>query len=1052
MMDWRTVVNRATWCSLKAFASCMLSMLLVAGMAFGQERYGELRGEAQDSTGAVLPNVGVSARNQDTNRVYNTTTNNEGVYIIRDVDPGRYRMTFELSGFNRYEVPDILLQVGKSLKVDARMSVGGTEQTVQVTEAAPLIDTSSVTVAHNVTAEEFDRLPKARTFQSLVTLSPSVNSGTLENGFQVNGASSAENQFNIDGISTNSIITGASRQDAIFEILQEVQVKTGGVEAEYGGAMGGVISAITKSGGNSFHGDVHYYFSGSALSAGPVQRLLLDPIDDKTVTYQQDNKFPSRNHEAGYSLGGYFLKNKLFFFSAGSPRFTHDERTYLADSGKTPVTIQRDQTYWQAFNKISFDASTRVRGSVFWLWSPTKSNGSLPAYNYFGNAVTTSATGLAPSAGIGYFAPQSNYGGQLDFTLTPTSLLTVRGGRFWDNYKDTGIPVIANVTYQTPTPTTPTATFSQDLINSIPTNQRGGTLFYNTPRNLNSFHDLGTRTYLQLDYSVLARFAGTHDLKIGWGMQKNVNNVDLSYPGGAYVFVYWDRAFRSSVTGQTQRGNYGYYEVNDFRTKGTTGARLGNVYLQDKWRIGRLTLNLGVRLENESIPSFRRDIRDNAFQFGWTDKVAPRVGATYDVFGDGRVKVYGSWGRYYDWVKYQLSRGSFGADYWHAYYYALDTPDAFSLSPLIPNVAATNGTNLPGKNLWSDVSGSSRDRRVPNFDTVIPGIKPMFSQLTNIGTEIQLSPTMVFRAGYVRNSLGRTIEDLGVLVNGDEVYYYGNPGEGGATITPTSGKTQSFATPKAVRNYNALELSLTRRFSNRWLGNVSYVYSRLRGNYPGLSNTDEVRTPTNGVTYSNSQNASGTVVRNGDSASRAWDLDEILWDSHGNLDPQGPLGTDRPHVVKLYGSYTFKWGTEIGGNFYGGSGTPLSTYGWTINGIPIFVNGRGDMGRTAVLTQTDLLVAHEVKLGETRRLRFEGNVLNLFNQKTSRHRLNDYNRQRNSSEMDLSSVDLAKGYDYKALIAGSADGKTGTALDPRFNMTDLFNPGFSGRLGVKFIF
>ena len=98
-------------------------------------------------------------------------------------------------------------------------------------------------MAHNITSEEFDRLPKARTFQSLVTLSPSVNSGTLENGFQVNGSSSAENQFKIDGISTNSIITGASRQDAVFEILQEVQVKTGGVDAEYGGAMGGVISA-----------------------------------------------------------------------------------------------------------------------------------------------------------------------------------------------------------------------------------------------------------------------------------------------------------------------------------------------------------------------------------------------------------------------------------------------------------------------------------------------------------------------------------------------------------------------------------------------------------------------------------------------------------------------------------------------------------------------------------------------------------------------------------------------------------------------------------------
>ena len=155
--------------------------------------------------------------------------------------------------------------------------------------------------------------------------------------------------------------------------------------------------------------------------------------------------------------------------------------------------------------------------------------------------------------------------------------------------------------------------------------------------------------------------------------------------------------------------------------------------------------------------------------------------------------------------------------------------------------------------------------------------------------------------------------------------------------------------------------------------------------------------------------------------------------------------------MKLYGSYTFKWGTELAGNFYGGSGTPLSTYAWTINGIPIFVNGRGDLGRTDPLFQTDMLIAHEVKIGETKRIRFEANVLNLFNQKTQRRRFTDLNReQRTSSQMDLSKVDLTKGFDYNAQILASSDGKN--AYDPRFGKTDLFNPGFSGRLGIKFTF
>ena len=248
-----------------------------------------------------------------------------------------------------------------------------------------------------------------------------------------------------------------------------------------------------------------------------------------------------------------------------------------------------------------------------------------------------------------------------------------------------------------------------------------------------------------------------------------------------------------------------------------------NLYIQDKWTIKRLTLNLGIRFETENIPTFHREVRDNGFSFGWTDKIAPRLGATYDLLGNGKVKLYGSWGRYFGLVPNSLARGAFGADYWHVYYRALDTPDAFSLSPLIPNVAASNGTNLPGKNLWSDVTGSSRDRRVLDFDTVAPGIKPMSTDQINVGAEFQLNSTTVFRAGFIRNSLNRTIEDQGALVNGDEVYFYGNPGEGATAQTPTSGATKPFPTPKPKRNYNAMELSITRRFATRWLGSASYV-------------------------------------------------------------------------------------------------------------------------------------------------------------------------------------------------------------------------------------
>ena len=239
-----------------------------------QEKFGTLTGTASDQSGAVTPGVNVTITSKDTNRSTTAITGTDGVYFARSLDPGRYSVKFALTGFSSVEFPDVILLVGQTLKIDGKMKVGGVETMVEVTDVSPLIDTQSTLVAHNVTAEEFNRMPKTRSFQSLANASPSVNVGdVVEGGIQINGASGSENQFNVDGLSTNSLIEGHSRQNAAFEILQEVQVKTAGLEAEYGGALGGVISAVTKSGGNEFHGDIHYYGSGNGLSAAPVKRL-----------------------------------------------------------------------------------------------------------------------------------------------------------------------------------------------------------------------------------------------------------------------------------------------------------------------------------------------------------------------------------------------------------------------------------------------------------------------------------------------------------------------------------------------------------------------------------------------------------------------------------------------------------------------------------------------------------------------------------------------------------------------------------------------------------
>jgi hypothetical protein len=461
--------------------------------------------------------------------------------------------------------------------------------------------------------------------------------------------------------------------------------------------------------------------------------------------------------------------------------------------------------------------------------------------------------------------------------------------------------------------------------------------------------------------------------------------------------------------------------------------------------LGRLSLDLGVRFEKEVVPSFRRDIKDFAFEFGWGTKIAPRLGASYDVFGNGKLKVYGSWGMFYDWVKYELARGTFGGDVWQTSYRSLDTLDVLSLS----------GTNLPGRNIWP--GGGVQDHRIPSFGSsqVDPDLRPMHSDLTNVGAEFQIDPKTVFSVRYTRNNLRDTIEDLGVVVDGSEVYIYGNPGRGLAqTAHPTATATPSFDYPRPRRVYNGVEFTIARRFANRWQGQASYVYSRLRGNYAGLANSDEIFPDGTARVSLPAQQSTGNAYRPGTAASRGWDLESLLFDSKGNLDVDGPLQTDRPHSLKLFGTYFAPWGTEIGGFFMAQSGTPMSTWVQDIYSIPIFVNGRGDLGRTPVWNRTDLLIAHEVRVAEGKRLRFEFNAENVFNQKTSAFTYNFLNRFRTrGSLINLGNVNLFNGYDYNALIAATADAKLATgAIDPRFGFADNFRPGFTGRFGVKFIF
>jgi hypothetical protein len=205
----------------------------------------------------------------------------------------------------------------------------------------------------------------------------------------------------------------------------------------------------------------------------------------------------------------------------------------------------------------------------------------------------------------------------------------------------------------------------------------------------------------------------------------------------------------------------------------------------------------------------------------------------------------------------------------------------------------------------------------------------------------------------------RTIEDTGIYVGGVEDYLIANPGEGLAVNMEPA--YPAFPTPKPKRNYDAVEVRLNKRFSNHWQGQASYTYSRLYGNYSGLASADE-----NGRTSPN--------------VNRYYDNTIMSYGSNGKP-VYGLLPTDRPNTFKLSGGYDLPWGTTIGGNWFIESGAPQSSV-LRFTGYPVFINGRGDLGRTPVLSQLDLNLMQEFKLPGHTRLQAGANIDNVFDQMT----------------------------------------------------------------------
>src|SRR5438132_7207440 len=275
-----------------------LSLLVLVVVAvsipatFAQETTTGVQGYVRDQTGAVFSNAKVEISSPSLIGTRKAETDSTGFYRFVTLPPGDYTLTVTAPGFRPSRRANLALEVGRLPNVDIQLEVGTASEVIEVSGAAPIVDLTQSKVAVTVDHDQIDNLPKGRSYQSLIPFAPGARQEPLQssrvdrlrqNGFQIDGASDSENTYLVEGLDTSNIQNGGIKQNVVFEFVDQVQVKTSGTEAEFGGAMGGVVNVIQKRGSNNWHGSLVTYYSTNAFDANDQCATTPQPSVSESV-------------------------------------------------------------------------------------------------------------------------------------------------------------------------------------------------------------------------------------------------------------------------------------------------------------------------------------------------------------------------------------------------------------------------------------------------------------------------------------------------------------------------------------------------------------------------------------------------------------------------------------------------------------------------------------------------------------------------------------------------------------------------------------------------
>ncbi len=970
-----------------------------AAPAHAQMNDGVIIGDVVDGdTGEDVAGVTVTATSPAMQGKQSAVTDGRGRFRLDGLPIGSYALAFTKEGFSAEPIGDIKLRAGATLRYDAviyksssSLSAGAGD-TVRVVATAPVVDVGSTQSGGTLNSDVTRRVPLVapggrggaqRSFEAAAHAMPQVQDDVY--GAGVNGATSVENQYVIDGISVNNTGYGYLGSPLSLEFIDEVSVITGGYMPEYGRSMGGLLNVVTKSGGNETHGSV--FANGSPGFLEGERQLAAN--NGSAIRVQ-----PSLNYvgDVGFELGGPILPDSLWYYvgaDLNQQSFKVTRRLFKSDGTEIQGTRKdffAEGTGLQAIAKLTWLANEDNRLSFTLLATPTVSGGN-------GKLSIDPLTGR-PEQGIGENQFEGSFpalahirrSGAVDAEVKWTSSLlnkklkldtsigyhnelggeTPSDGSAIGSGK--GLAAIPRVFFRRSNPGPHSITDFEVVPDSAGCDPAGTDNATECPVTSYQFGGNGIMEEQQFNLvqlrhvtTYLADFLGLHVLKAGAEVGYGAYDELKAYGGGLL--------FKESTSGSSYSDNRGFGFLTGPDTDPNNVVHLDSLhavthdffvagFLQDSWSLNDLlTVNLGLRYDGEWLQG-----GDNVTALAMPNELSPRAGVIVDPLQSGKLKIFGSYARYYETIPLDIADRQ-------------GTPEP---SPIAVHDASACDPRDPKQLNGADSACRTdanrfviNDPSAPNQKYLIvgagrtpidPDIQPSASDEIMLGAEAEVFKDARVSATYTRRWIGcpwngaesvgggalctRTIEDM----SRDEAntYFIGNPGFGIASDFPI-----------AQRNYDALTLQFYKQWGDEWLAEASYTLSSLTGNYAGLFRPETEQLDPN--------------------INSDFDLKSLV------VNRNGPLPFDHTHTVKFFGAREFQTAYDthftVGAAGSAQSGAPSNLLGShpVYGGKEVFILPRGSGDRLPPSFSLDGKVGFTFSPFKGQAVELTLDVFNIFN-------------------------------------------------------------------------